>query len=120
MIKTVNPIWLGKFLSDSEYGHLTFKKLDNGYPPFDFPNTIIKNVNEKQFLIEEENVIPLFLGTSIAGLLPRKYSDNLKLFRGQLIAVLSKNILSGCVYGLTIYKIKYNSKYEQKRFSNDE
>ena len=99
----VNTKCLSKFLSDSEYGHLTFKKLDNGYPPFDFPNTLIKNVNEKQFLTEEENVIPLFLGTSIAGLLPRKYSDNLKLFRGQLVAVLSKNLLSGWIIPINIF-----------------
>jgi len=118
-MKNINKNWLEKFLSDSEYGHLTFKKLDNGYPPFDFPDNIIKTVKEKQFQTEEENVIPLFLGTSIAGLLPIKYSENLKLFRGQLIAVLSKNLLSGYVYGLTIYKIKYNSKFEQKRFSNE-
>jgi len=114
----VNTQWVKEFLAHKEYGHFTFKKLNNAYPFFDFPKDLIKTVDEEDFIKQEKNVLPVFLATSIGGTFPYKMEENIKLFRGQLVAVLNKNLLSGGMYELSICKVKYNSKYVQKSFVN--
>jgi hypothetical protein len=117
------------FKENLEFGNLRFKRLDkgfNGYPLFDFDESIIDIVDLETFIKVEGNRIPLFIGTQM-GLYPLFYDFPEFYNEDKMIAVLGKSVLSGHVAGLAIYKVDANSKHacyskEQKviYFKNEE
>ena len=97
-------MWLNHFFDDEKFGAIRFKCLDKGYPRFDFDDKLIDIVSDFDFSKIENNRIPLFIGSQF-GINPRinEISD---FFNGdKIIAVLGKSLLSGCVAGLSIYRI---------------
>ena len=90
-------------LKKSKYKDLRFKRLINkGYPPFYIPEDLIDTVELEEFVKEEENRLPLLIGTQM-GIYPQK--DRIEKFNvyNGLYAVLGKSMLSGAVAGLLIY-----------------
>ena len=92
-------------LKNSKYKKFRFKRLKEGYrsyPRFFIPKDLLDIVELSEFVIEEENRLPLFIGTQF-GIYPNK--DDIKEFESYngLFAILGKSLLSGAVAGLGIY-----------------
>ena len=101
--------WLKNFKNDRYWGQKRFKRLENGYPHFEIDESLIDNVSFDDFIKIEEHRIPLFIGSQF-GINPR-IDDMSEFFNGRkLVAILEKSLLSGQVYGLTIYGIEENVK----------
>ena len=81
---------------------LRLKKLNVGYPLFKLPNNLIDEVNLDEFVKDEENRLPLFIGSPF-GVYPKLESVFKEKTKSQVIVVLSKSLLSGHVAGLYIY-----------------
>jgi hypothetical protein len=100
--------WIKHLKKHQEYGHLRFKKLDKGfygYLPFDFDETLLDVVDLETFIKNEDNRIPLFIGSSLTGINPR-LNDFPDFFKeDKIIGVLGISVLNGTHYGLGIYKI---------------
>ncbi len=101
--------WIKKFKNSQEHGQKRFKRLDEGYPPFEIDKALIDIVEMEEFIKNEEQRIPLFIGSQF-GINPN-IDDMPEFFNGRkLIAILSKSVLSGHVSGLTVYQIEKNEK----------
>jgi len=118
--------WIKHFKQNPEYGHLRFKKLDNGfsgYPTFYFDETIIDEVDLDAFSKNEKTRIPLFIGTPM-GLYPRLYDIPNFLDEDRLVAILGKSLLTGHVAGLRIYYLPAGSHEHEREelilFNNEE
>jgi len=112
-MKKHNLYWLKHFWENQEFGSFRFKRLDkgfNGYPSFDFDESLLDIVNLDAFIKVEENRIPLFIGTQF-GLYPWFYNYPEFYSEEKIIAVLGKSVLSGHVAGLALYKVDANSKH---------
>lgn len=106
--------WLSRFKADAHYGKMRLKKLDGGYPRFDFDSKYIDTVRLEVFIKNEPDRIPLFIGTQF-GVMPR-VNELQDFFNGpKEIAVLGKSLLSGTVAGLGIYLISE----EDAEFTHD-
>jgi hypothetical protein len=103
--------WIAKFQKDSTYGNMRFKMLETlktKYPPFEIDNTIIDKVDLSTFIKDDDNRIPFFIGSQF-GLSPgHPLSYFHKTENVRIIAILGKSFLSGCVFGITLYKIEKN------------
>ena len=42
--------WVKDLISDTAYENITLKILDKGYPPFDIPQSLVKEVSEEEFV----------------------------------------------------------------------
>jgi len=118
--------WIKHFKLNPEYGHLRFKKLDNGfsgYPPFEFDETLIDEVDLNTFIKKEETRIPLFIGTPM-GLYPLLYKIPNFLTEDKIVAILGKSLLTGHVAGLRFYNLPAGSHEHEREelilFNNEE
>jgi hypothetical protein len=105
--RTHLDFWIDNFINDRNYGHMRFKRLEKGYPPFVIDDELIDTVEFEEFIKIENDRIPIFIGSQF-GINPR-IKEIPNFFNGiKLIAILSKSLLSGCVNGLTLYEINEN------------
>ena len=76
---------------------------------FDIDESLIDIVSFKEFIKNEENRLPLFIGSQF-GIAPRM--DKIpEFFNGRkLVAILQKSLLSGHVAGLVVSEIKEGEK----------
>jgi hypothetical protein len=114
--------WIKKFKEEQKNCQKRFKRLERGYPPFEFDESLIDIVDMEEFIKIEEFRIPIFVGSQF-GIYPR-IEKMPEFFNGRkVIAILSKSLLSGHVSGLTIYQIEENEKqfnYKRvERYPND-
>lgn len=101
---TNNYLWIQSIANHDIYGNLEFKipqnKVDN-YPIGDLKNLNVSFVSPEEFLMVDDQRIPLFIETSY-GMTPDieivKFVANPK-FR---FAVIKSSFLSGHLFGLTI------------------
>ena len=96
--------WVARFLSDKNFGHMRFKRLNVGYPMFDFDDELIDTVELDKFIKVEKNRLPLFIGSQF-GIHPKMVNIPGFASEDRIIAVLAKSLLSGCVAGLSIYRV---------------
>ncbi len=83
---------------------MRFKKLDLGYPQFDFDWKHLDTVSLDVFIRNEPDRLPLFIGSQF-GVNPR-INEIPGFFNGaKEIAILAKSLLSGAVAGVSIYRI---------------
>lgn len=96
--------WIARFKSDSQFGHMRLKRLNVGYPPFDIDEDLVDWVDLEEFIRIEENRLPLFIGSQF-GIHPN-LNELPNFYNGEkLIAILGMSLLSGCVAGLSIYRL---------------
>jgi len=91
--------WVDALEQDSNYNHIRFKKLNIQYPRFNIFFDLMDEVELVDFIKSEPNRLPLFIGSPL-GISPKPDC----LSTGQIFAILSKSLLSGCVAGLAIYR----------------
>ena len=78
------------FRADPDFGAMRFKRIDTGFPRFDFDPGILDIVGAEEFMKTEYDRLPLFIGTQF-GIYPRPekvvgfYDEN------RLIAILGKS-----------------------------
>ena len=123
-MNTHTTYWIKHFQQNREYGHLRFNKLNkgfSGYPPFDFDDSLIDEVDLDTYIKKEETRIPLFIGTPM-GLYPLLYEIPNFLSEDRLVAIHGKSLLTGLVAGLGIYQVKAGSHKRVKLifFNNEE
>lgn len=124
-MKPYTTYWIKHFQQNSEYGHLRFKKLDKGffgYPPFEFEDTLIDEVDIDSFIKKEDIRIPLFIGTPM-GLFPRLFEMPNFLSEDKIVSILGKSLLTGHVAGLRINLIPKDSHENEREiisFINEE
>jgi hypothetical protein len=106
-----------KLSSDKNWNKLRFKKLKNGYPIFKFPEHLIDDVDIEQFLLVEENRLPLFIGSQF-GIHPNPNEIFKNVTKSILIAKMNKSLLSGLVSGLSISVYKEGVIRELEYFKN--
>lgn len=109
--------WTEKMKADSEFVNIRFKKLNNGYPLFVFPQNLLDEVNFENFIYPEQNRLPLFIGSQF-GVFPKLeeiYKGNKEVVT---IAILSKSLLSGNVSGLKIYLYSNGDLKQLANFEN--
>ena len=119
-MKKHTTYWIKNFKQDKKFGHLRFKLLkDKGYLPFDIDKDLVDKVGLDDFVKIEENRIPFFIGTQF-GIYPN--IDEIPNFYNnyKLIGILGKSILSGCVAGLSIYKVYKDNKRKRFRLAHFE
>ena len=87
---------------------MKYKALNSGYPNINFPDNV-EFVDDNDFIRNETDRIPLFIGTQF-GIYPSKFSD-LNRLKGQKIAVIGKSLLSGVQTELKEYLLD-NKKIE--------
>ena len=94
-------LWINTLKQDKHFGHIRFKQLDVGYPPFEIDRDLIDTVDRGPFAVREEDRIPFFLGSQF-GIHPRM-DEVPGFFNGdKVIAVLNNSLLSGAVSGLVL------------------
>ena len=93
-------LWYQELKYHPHWKHYSFKKLNCEYPKFKSPVGLITEVEEDQFIKQEEFVLPFFIGSQF-GVFPKVeiFAD---LKAPILLARLDKSLLSGCVAGLSI------------------
>lgn len=112
--------WIIKFKENSIYGNKRFKMLDTintKYPPFEIDHDLIDKVDFSNFIKDDDNRIPFFVGSQF-GISPGHplYYFN-KTENARIIAILGKSLLSGCVFGISLYKIeKKNTELVMTKF----
>lgn len=109
--------WINSFLKNPNWKHLKFKKLKSGYPQFDFPDELVDEVDLEEFISEDNNRIPLFIGSQF-GLYPNPNKIFYKTNESLLLARLDKSLLSGHVSGLSICYLKKGKLHEIEFFKN--
>jgi hypothetical protein len=94
--------WESHLLSDEAYGNIRLKKLDGGqYIPYNISSIPVEPVGLDVFLKEEDNRLPLLLGTQF-GFFPRLNNIPGFYLEPRVVALLSKSVLSGSIAGLSI------------------
>lgn len=94
--------WVKRLLMNEKYRKVRFKKLNIGYPPFHFPKELIDTVSMVEFKRNEDQRIPLFIGSQF-GIFPNPEKIPWFFNSNKVVAILSKSLLSGVVYGLKIF-----------------
>lgn len=93
--------WVQTFLTESNFKNLRLKKPKSGMPETFLPKKIAYEVEKDEHIRPESGRLPFFLGTQF-GIIPKITDEMLEELEGQLIAVLGKSLLSGCVAGLEL------------------
>ena len=97
-------MWSKKIKADPDFKNFKFKKLDKGYPEFQYDPQLVRIVNLEEFCRIEPNCLPLFIGTQF-GIYPNINKMD-SFFNGEKkLAILSKSLLSGTIGRLVIYQI---------------
>lgn len=117
MITKSTLTWFEKFRTNDNWNHLRFKKLNTSYPTFDFIECLIDEVSIEEFLLEESNRIPLFLGSQF-GVEPNPKEIFNTVQKTILVAKLDKSLLSGVVSGCSICIYKEDKFQEIEFFKN--
>ena len=86
--------WLNRFQQNKFWKDYRFKKLNSGYPRFDFPIELIDEVEIEDFLLAEDSRIPLFVGSQF-GVHPNPEETFKNTGNSILVAKLDKSLLSG-------------------------
>ena len=98
----------------SNINNIRFKMLASGYPVFEFPESLLEEVDLSDFYKAEEDRFPLYIGTQF-GIFPIDYP--IASFEGKRIAILRKSQLSGHQEGITIYEMREGKKKEIQKAS---
>ncbi|AXT19803.1 hypothetical protein D7030_01430 [Flavobacteriaceae bacterium AU392] len=109
--------WVDNLYKNNFWQDIRFKKLKSGYPKFDFPEHLIDEVELEEFLLVEDNRLPLFIGSQY-GIHPNPEETFKGYDRSILVAKLDKSLLSGHVSGLSICSYKGGRFYEIEFFKN--
>jgi hypothetical protein len=123
--------WTLRYQADPEFAHIRFKRLEKGYPNYDFLQEWIDVVPPEVFFANEPDRLPLFIGCQF-GCPPVRGVHAALATSPFRIAILGKSLLSGRVAGLRVLEIEWredsepNSPYGAwrelrtiRRFSND-
>jgi len=97
--------WIPAFRANEEFGHLRFKVLstkEGDKHTSEINEELVDHVDVAEFNRIDVNRVPLF-EASRYGILPN--IDELPGFntKTKIIAVIHKNIYSGCIYNLSLY-----------------
>jgi hypothetical protein len=104
-----NICWMISKQTHPYFRNIRFKKLHSGYHRFIIDTSFIDEVDNENFNSIEDDRVAFFIGSQF-GISPQidKIPD---FFNGEkLVAILSKSLLSGNVYGLVIYQMLEGDK----------
>lgn len=93
--------WTQGLRNHPHWKNFRFKKINSGYPQFNFPSNLIVQSKPEQFWKKEDYVMPLFVATQF-GTFPKIDDVHEMPEEPLLIAKLHKSLLSGVVAGLVI------------------
>ena len=117
---TYTKNWITKFRNDDRSCHLRFKILESGfggYPRFEIDEELIDKIGLEDFIKNENNRIPFFVGTQM-GIYPQINSIPGFYNGDKIIAILGKSVLSGHVAGLRIVMIPIGAIFNQPSENN--